>query len=118
MPSGQQYVTRQSLGFTLGGMVRPFQIAEDVDSTGTTQPYLVQHRGYLKLAARLQSGTSATLDVQATADGGATWTTVGSFTLDTVGALVESSGLIRILGDQLRCNVSAISGVVDVYGGE
>lgn len=120
MPSTfSNFVYRDPYSNLLGGYVkRPFQIAEDVSAAGVTQAYAIDSKPVnLCFAAKLQSGTSATGNIEQSSDGGATWSTVASISLDTVGAIV-TAGPLRVVGDLLRCNFSAVSGVVDVWGGE
>lgn len=120
MPSNYvNYVIRDPAKNLIGGYVkRPFLIAEDVSAAGTTQPYAIDGKPTsLCFAACLQSGTSATGNIEQSSDGGATWSTVASISLDTVGAIV-TAGPLRVVGDLLRCNFSAVSGSVDVWGGE
>jgi len=120
MPSTfSNFVSRDPYSNLLGGYVkRPFQIAEDVSAAGATQAYAIDSKPVnLCFAAKLQSGTSAAATIEQSSDGGATWSTVASITLDTVGTVV-TAGPFRVVGDLLRCNFSAVSGSVDVWGGE
>lgn len=120
MPSSYvNYVTRDPYSNLLGGYVkRPFQIAEDVSAAGATQAYAIDSKPVnLCFAAKLQSGTSAAATIEQSSDGGATWSSVCSIALDTAGAVV-TAGPFRVVGDLLRCNFSAVSGSVDVWGGE
>ena len=88
MPSTfSNFVSRDPYSNLLGGYVkRPFQIAEDVSAAGATQAYAIDSKPVnLCFAAKLQSGTSAAATIEQSSDGGATWSTVASITLDTVG---------------------------------
>jgi len=77
--------------------------------TTETGSVFTSNESYQGFVARLGSGAEATVIVESSADGSTNWSTLCTFTLDTVGQEVET-GLIKVENTYVRARVTALTG--------
>jgi len=108
----------KALSGALYRLKNPVKIASSAATVGATSP-VASNRVRNRFVVLLQAGSSASGIVEQSEDNGSSWSTVVSFSLSSADLGVpRECGPFDVRGTLVRCNFSAINGVVDVYGGE